>query len=82
MFYVHIHELSQITNAMLKGGFLVTKRKNKDAKNLLVQTGAIADLEVAGQMAKQNQRISAEFAEELSDGGERNEMAEQQAKRT
>jgi hypothetical protein len=58
------------------------KRNNKHAKNLLVQTGAVSDPEVAGEMAKENQRISAEFAEELSDGGERNEMAEQQAKRT
>jgi hypothetical protein len=60
----------------------MTKRKNKNAKNLLTQTGAITDLELAGEMASENQRVSAEFAEELSDGGERNEMAEQQAKRT
>jgi hypothetical protein len=60
----------------------MAKRKNKHAKNLLNQVGAISDPQVAGEMAQENQRITAEFAEELSDGGERNEMAEQQAKRT
>jgi hypothetical protein len=60
----------------------MTKRKDKKAESLLSETGGITDLEVAGELANANNRVPAEFSEELSDGGERNEFGERQAKRT